>query len=77
MNHSVLIIEMCLLSLLARFAYRRPEPDPGTALTKNGTQAIEKYKKDNAASETESGTAGHYRSYDNQAMSLDIHSVEN
>ena len=78
MNHAVLVIEMFLLSILGRFAHRRPEPDPGTELEvdKTGTLAAEKYKKEDEYSEAESGTVGKYKTYDNQGMALDENSVE-
>ena len=70
----MLVIEMFLLSILGRFTYRRPEPE--TELENEKTGTLEKYKKENEYSEAESGTVGNYKSYDNQAMSLDEHSVE-
>lgn len=78
-NHGVLIIEMFLLCILARFVYRRPEADPVTEVmgAESGTQVPEKYEiKKDESGETESRTVKHYGSYDNQALSMDEHSVE-
>ena len=78
LNHAVLIIEMLLLCLMARFAYRRPDPDSETELTSTTNGIKQKYADSEASMsiEANSSPVGHYRTYDNQAMSLDDHASE-
>ena len=71
-----MIVEMFLLSILARYAYRRPEPDVDMVV-KGGT-----YKPNtnndavvNVASNTPN-PVGTYSTYDNQTMALDENSVD-
>ena len=74
-NHGVFIVEMFLLSLLARYAYRRPEPNhPGADIKSSVSGMQHGYDNDAVNVATDSNPVGHYRSYDNQSMSIQEHS---
>ena len=71
-----MIVEMFLLSILARYAYRRPEPDVDMEVVK-GRPYTPKSNDDavvNVASNTPN-PVGTYNTYDNQTMALDENSV--
>ena len=67
-----MIIEMFVLAMLARFAYRRPEPDSELTIIRNGAPG--KNGKDSSIDDAESSThivtVGYYRSYDKQKSAL-------
>ena len=75
-NHGVMIVEMFLLSILARYAYRRPEPDVDMKAVKGGTYTPNSNNDAvvNVASNTPN-PVGTYSTYDNQTMALDENSV--
>ena len=66
-----MIIEMFVLAMLARFAYRRPEPDSEMTIIRNGAPGQSgKDSNIDDESNTHVVTVGYYRSYDKQKNAL-------
>ena len=75
-SHGVLVVEIFLLSLVARFAYRRPEPLPGDSnkhveanvnvdLQEQGESKIKNSSKTELEVISDYGTKGKYTAYEN------------
>ena len=70
-NHAILIVEMFILSMLARYAYRRPEPDSELAILCNGIPVTK--REINAVDEANAFTVsvGYYKSCDKHVVSME------
>ena len=69
-NHGIMIIEMFVLSMLARYAYRRPEPDAELTTMRNGVPVKNKDINPEDEANTRIVSVGYYKSCDKQKVSL-------
>lgn len=83
MNHGVIVIEVFILALLARYAYRRPEPktleptmadnrDSFDSAVHNSSQAVIEFESCRKSSTYDVGTPGIYTANDNLTFKNDV-----